>query len=154
MISLLCLLWISAVFVSPTGALRGWRSGLVGTTVALLGLFAICLFDSLLRGSLYLLLTDEQTYFLQMIVYLAIVASVYRSRLVIGQDNRPGIIRDRSRAPRPASSMATPSPAPPGISWISNAIALRSYVWRRPMDRRASWARARCLWSCSAAAWL
>ena len=81
MISLLSLMWAVAVFFALTGALRGWQRELVGSTGILLGFFGIVQFDSLLRGSLYLILTDEQTFLLQMAVFLGIAALAYRSRL-------------------------------------------------------------------------
>ena len=94
MISLLSLMWSTAVFVALTGALRGWRRELVGTTGILLGFFAIFQFDSLLRGSLFLLLTDEQTFLLQMAVFLGIVILGYRSRFGIRENAQSGRIRD------------------------------------------------------------
>lgn len=93
MISLLSLMWTSAVFFALTGALRGWRRELVGATGILLGFFAIFQFDSLLRGSLYLLLTDEQTFLLQMAAMLGIAAIAYRSRFAARADERSGGIK-------------------------------------------------------------
>ena len=93
MISFVSLMWTSAVFFALTGALRGWRREIIGTTAILLGSFAIVQFDSFLRGSLYLLLTDAQTFLLQMAVLLGIVVLAYRSRLA----DRPVESRARIR---------------------------------------------------------
>ncbi|MCY4064501.1 MAG: hypothetical protein OXG53_19205 [Chloroflexi bacterium] len=94
MISLLSLMWTTAVFFALTGALRGWRRELVGTTGIMLGFFAIFQFDSLLRGSLYLLLTDEQTFLLQTAALLGTAALAYRSRLAARADDGTGRIRN------------------------------------------------------------
>ena len=94
MISLLSLMWTTAVFFALMGALRGWRRELVGTSGVLLGFFAIFQFDSLLRGSLYLLLTDEQTFLFQMVIFLGVVVVSYRSRLAARENAHGGKIRD------------------------------------------------------------
>jgi len=94
MISLLSLMWTTAVFFALTGALRGWRRELIGTTGTMLGFFAIFQFDSLLRGSLYLLLTDEQTFLLQTAALLGTAALAYRSQLAARADDRTGRIRN------------------------------------------------------------
>lgn len=94
MISLLSLMWTTAIFFALTGALRGWHRELVGTTGILLGFFAIFQFDSLLRGSLYLLLTDEQTFLLQMAALLGIVVIAYRSRLAVRDVERTSRVRN------------------------------------------------------------
>ena len=93
MISLLSLMWTTAIFFALTGALRGWRRELVGTTGIMLGFFAIFQFDSLLRGSLYLLLTDEQTFLLQTAAMLGTAAIAYRSRLAVRAEERTGRVR-------------------------------------------------------------
>lgn len=94
MISLLSLMWTIAVFFALMGALRGWRRELLGTPGILLGFFAIFQFDSLLRGSLYLLLTDEQTFLLQMALYLGAIRLSYRNLLAFREDAQVGRLRD------------------------------------------------------------
>ncbi len=94
MISLSSLMWTTAIFFALTGALRGWHRELVGTTGILLGFFAIFQFDSLLRGSLYLLLTDEQTFLLQMAALLGIAVIAYRSRLATRDLEGTGRVRN------------------------------------------------------------
>jgi len=94
MISLLSLMWTAAVFFALVGALRGWRRELLGTPGILLGFFAIFQFDSLLRGSLYLLLTDEQRFLLQMALYLGAIRLSYRSRIAFREDEQGGKLRD------------------------------------------------------------
>ena len=81
MISLLSLMWTTAAVFALTGALRGWQRELIGATGILLAFFAIFQCDRLLRGSVYLLLTDEQTFLLQAAVFLGAVALAYRSRI-------------------------------------------------------------------------
>lgn len=87
-------MWTTALFFALTGALRGWRRELLGTVGALLGFFAIFQFDGLLRGSLYLALTDEQTFLLQTAVYLGLVVSAYRSHFARRDSTERGGIRN------------------------------------------------------------
>lgn len=91
MISLVSLMWATALFFAMTGAIRGWRRELIGGAGILLGFFTLFQFDSLLRGSLYLLLTDEQTFLLQAAAFLAIAALVFRSQLARQTQNTGGI---------------------------------------------------------------
>ena len=93
MISFVSLMWAAAAFFAFTGALRGWRREVIGASAALLGSFALLQFDSLLRGSVYLLLSDELTFLLQMAVFLTIVIRAYRSELASRQANDAGKIR-------------------------------------------------------------
>ncbi len=88
MISLLSLMWTTAVFFALTGAIRGWRRELIGSAGILLGFFGLFQFDSLLRGSLYALLTDEMTFLLQAAFFLAIASLAYRSQLSRTQAGR------------------------------------------------------------------
>ena len=81
MISFVSLTWATALFFALAGALRGWQRELIGTTGIALGFFAILQFDSLLRGSLYLLLTNGQIFLLQAAVLVALAALAYRSDL-------------------------------------------------------------------------
>ena len=87
MISFVSLMWAAAVFFAFTGALRGWRREVIGLSAALLGSFALLQFDSLLRGSVYRLLSDELTFLLQMAIFLAIVIRAYRSEFATRQAN-------------------------------------------------------------------
>ena len=57
------------------GALRGWRRELVGTIGIVLGAFGIFQFDSLLRGSLYALLSNEQVFVFQLTVLILLCCS-------------------------------------------------------------------------------
>ena len=93
MISLVSLMWMTAVFFALTGALMGWQREIVATTGVVLGFFALFQFDSLLRGSLYLPLTNELTFLLQTALYLGIVILAYRSRMSIQRDNTTSKIR-------------------------------------------------------------
>ncbi len=95
MISFTSLMWGTAIFFALVGALQGWRRQLIGTTGIALGFFAIFQFDSLLRGSLYLLLTNGQIFLLQLGVFVAIVLFTFRNEAVINPDG--GIHGMRSR---------------------------------------------------------
>ncbi len=94
MISLLSLMWTTAAVFAVTGALRGWHRELAGAAGILLACFAIFQCDRLLRGSLYLLLTDEQTFLLQAAVFLGAVALAYRSRIGARDGSGGGRVRN------------------------------------------------------------
>ncbi len=86
MISFTSLMLGTAIFFALVGALQGWRRQLIGTTGIALGFFAIFQFDSLLRGSLYLLLTNGQIFLLQLGVFAAIVLFTFRNEAVINPE--------------------------------------------------------------------
>lgn len=94
MISFISLMWATAIFFAVIGALQGWQRQLIGTTGIVLGFFAIFQFDSLLRGSLYLLLTNGQIFFLQLCVFTAIVVFAYRNEIVFSPASRFSRIRN------------------------------------------------------------
>ncbi len=87
-------MWTTAVFFALFGALRGWQREMVATAGILLGFFAIFQFDSLLRGSLYLLLTDEQTFLLQLAIFIAIVVLAYRKQALPHPANQDRQLRN------------------------------------------------------------
>lgn len=93
MISFVSLMWATALFFALTGTLRGWQRELIGSTGIVLGFFAILQFDSLLRGSLYLLLTNGQIFLLQAIVFVALVLLAYRSQLAANPTGRISRLR-------------------------------------------------------------
>lgn len=82
MLELVTLMWATAILFALSGALRGCRREFTATAGILLGFFAIFQFDSLLRGSLYIPLTNEVTFTLQTLLYLGVVCAVYRTRIV------------------------------------------------------------------------
>lgn len=86
-------MWASAIFFALIGALQDWQRQLIVTTAMLLGFFAIFQFDSLLRGSLYMLLTNGQIFLLQLILFLAIVVLAYRNETGANPEGRIGRIR-------------------------------------------------------------
>ena len=94
MISLSSLMWATAVFFGLTSAIRGWRREVIGSIGVLLGAFGLLQFDSLLRGSLYWLLTEELTFLLQMAIFLAIVVAAYRHEMAQQPEARTGGIRE------------------------------------------------------------
>ncbi|MCY3780163.1 MAG: hypothetical protein OXG78_07640 [Chloroflexi bacterium] len=87
MISLVSMMWATALFFALAGAVRGWRGEITAAAGVILGFFAILQFDNLLRGSLYLLLTNELTFLLQTVFYLGVVVTAYRSRMAFQPDN-------------------------------------------------------------------
>ena len=94
MISFVSLLWATAIFFALTGALRGWQRELIGTTGIVLGFFALFQFDSLLRGSLYLLLTNAQIFLLQLVIFIALVTLAYRSEVRVSLSGRVNRLRN------------------------------------------------------------
>ena len=94
MISFVSLIWATALVFALVGALRGWQRELIGTTGVVLGFFAILQFDSLLRGSLYLLLTNGQIFLLQAAAFVALVVLAYRSELVAHPSGRVSRLRN------------------------------------------------------------
>ena len=94
MISFISLMWATAIFFAVIGALQGWQRQLIGTTGIVLGFFAIFQFDSLLRGSLYLLLTNGQIFLLQLCVFTAIVVFAYRNEIVFSPESKISRIRN------------------------------------------------------------
>ena len=80
MLELITPLWATAIFFALAGALHGWQREVKATGGCVIGLFAILQFDSLLRGSIYSVLTNELTFTLQTLLYLGIVYAAYRAR--------------------------------------------------------------------------
>ena len=93
MLELVSLVWATAILFALTGVIRGWRREISATAGIVLGFLAIFQFDALLRGSLYLLLTNELTFTLQSLLFLGIVYAAYRSRLVLRERNPARSIR-------------------------------------------------------------
>ncbi len=94
MISFVSLTWATALFFALAGALRGWQRELIGTTGIVLGFFAILQFDSLLRGSLYLLMTNGQIFLLQAAILVALAVLAYRSDLAANPTGRVSRLRN------------------------------------------------------------
>jgi len=93
MISLASLMWATAIFFAFMGALRGWSRELVGTAGIVLGVFAIFQFDALLRGTIFLLMSPDQVFGVQLIIFLSIVFLAYRSQGVVDSDEGRGRIQ-------------------------------------------------------------
>lgn len=93
MISLASLMWATAIFFAFMGALRGWNRELVGTAGIILGVFAIFQFDSLLRGTLYILMSNDQIFGVQLIIFLGIVFMAYRSQGIVDSTDKRGRIQ-------------------------------------------------------------
>ena len=95
MIGLSSLMWTTAVFFAFMGARRGWKRELVGTMGIALGAFGLFQFDSLLRGSLYALLSNEQVFVVQLTVLMLITVLAYRSQRFVSGGGRGPWLRDR-----------------------------------------------------------
>lgn len=93
MISFVSLMWATAIFFAFMGVLRGWNRELVGTAGIVLGVFAIFQFDSLLRGTIYLLMSNDQIFGVQLIVFTTIVFLAYRSQGIVDPPDRRGRIQ-------------------------------------------------------------
>jgi len=93
MISLASLMWATAIFFAFMGALRGWNRELVGTAGIVLGVFAIFQFDSMLRGTVFLLMSNDQIFGVQLIIFLSIVFLAYRSQGVVDSTDRRGRVQ-------------------------------------------------------------
>ncbi len=93
MISLASLMWATAIFFAFMGALRGWNRELVGTAGIILGVFAIFQFDSLLRGTLYVLMSNDQIFGVQLIIFMIIVFLAYRSQGIVDSTDRRGRVQ-------------------------------------------------------------
>lgn len=93
MISLASLMWASAIFFAFMGALRGWNRELVGTAGIILGVFAIFQFDALLRGTIFLLMSTDQVFGVQLLLFLSIVFLAYRSQGIVDSDEGRGRIQ-------------------------------------------------------------
>lgn len=83
MIQLSSLMWATAIFFTFLGVLRGWNRELVGTAGIVLGVFAIFQFDSILRGTIFLIMSSDQIFGVQAFIFVAIVFIAYRSQGVV-----------------------------------------------------------------------
>jgi hypothetical protein len=80
MIELYSLMWVIAVFAGVIGYLRGWNREIVVTAGAVLAMFVLFQFDSLLRGTLLASAPREQTFFIQAGIFLLIVYAAYQNK--------------------------------------------------------------------------
>jgi hypothetical protein len=81
-------MWAAALFFGILGYLRGWNRELVATAGITLAAFAIFQFDSILRGTIFLLLPREQVFLIQMGVFLAVAYFVYQADELAGASRR------------------------------------------------------------------
>lgn len=78
MIQLSSLMWVLAFFFAILGFLRGYNRELVALAGALLVMFAILQFDSLLRGTVFRVLSSEQIFMIQAGVFLVALFIMYQ----------------------------------------------------------------------------
>ncbi len=88
MIQLSAVMIVMAIFFGIIGFLRGWNKELISTAGIVLGLFALYQFDSLIRGTLLAGVSRDQVFFVQALIFLAIVYFAYQTRSILGEDIR------------------------------------------------------------------
>ena len=82
MVDLSCLLWIFIALFAYIGYGRGWGKELISLASIVLALFALNQFDTLIRFSLFGALPADQIFWVQVILFLAIVFFGYQSRAI------------------------------------------------------------------------
>lgn len=85
MVQLYMLMWILAAFCAVIGFMRGWNREVIATAGVLLGMFALFQFDSILRGFLLLSFNRDQTFIIQMALFMTIVFFSYQSQAFVSQ---------------------------------------------------------------------
>lgn len=85
MIQLYMLMWILAAFCAVIGFMRGWNREVIAAAGVLLGMFALFQFDSILRGFLLLSFNRDQTFIIQMALFMTIVFFSYQNQAFISQ---------------------------------------------------------------------
>ncbi len=80
--------WVLAIFFAIAGWVRGWNKELLATAGIVLGLFALFQFDTLLRGTILLNVSRDQTLFVQVGIFMVVVFFAYQTRYVLGSDGR------------------------------------------------------------------
>jgi uncharacterized membrane protein required for colicin V production len=86
MVELSLLVWFLAAFFAYLGALRGWTKEVISSAGIVLGLFALYQFDNLIRFNLFGDLPLDQKFYLQTMIFLAIVFFAYQTRAIVGAD--------------------------------------------------------------------
>jgi hypothetical protein len=81
MIELYSMMWVIAAFAAVLGFLRGWNKELVVTAGAVLGMFMLFQFDSLLRGVVLMSLPRDQVFFIQAGLFMLVVYLSYQTRM-------------------------------------------------------------------------
>jgi hypothetical protein len=74
------MLWISALFFGIIGVLRGLRREVISLAGIILAMFALYQFDNLLRGVLLASVPRDQAFFVQFLLFGAIVFYAYQTR--------------------------------------------------------------------------
>lgn len=89
-VQLYTMLWICAIFFGIIGAMRGWNREIISTAGIILALFTLFQLDPLLRGVFLASVPREQTFFVQVGLFAAIIYFAYQSRTIVdrgGPDN-------------------------------------------------------------------
>lgn len=81
MIELYSMMWVIATFAAVLGFLRGWNKEVVVTAGAVLGMFMLFQFDSLLRGVVLSSLPRDQVFFIQAGLFLLVIYASYQTRV-------------------------------------------------------------------------
>lgn len=80
MIQVYSLMWILACFFAIVGFMRGWNRDVIATAGIALGMFVLFQFDFFIRGIVLRAFTQEQAFFLQMLIFLVIVYFAYQNQ--------------------------------------------------------------------------
>lgn len=83
MIQLSSLMWVAGIFFALLGFIRGWGREVVATAGILLALFALFQFDSILRGTLFILISPTQSFFVQAAIFSVIAYIAYQARGIV-----------------------------------------------------------------------
>lgn len=79
MIQLYSLMWILAAFGAVIGFLRGWNRELIAMMGILLISVALLQLDAILRGTILAFFAKEQIFVIQLVIFLSVVYSAYRT---------------------------------------------------------------------------
>ena len=80
MIEIYSMTWIFIIFFAIIGMIRGWNKEIIALAGIILATFALFQFDSLLRGVLLASVPFDQTFFVQVGLFGAIVYFAYHTR--------------------------------------------------------------------------
>jgi hypothetical protein len=80
MIQLVGLMWGMAIVFAIIGYVRGLNRELIATAGIILGLFALFQFDDVIRGTLLANVPGDQRFWVQTVLFLAIVYFAYQTR--------------------------------------------------------------------------
>lgn len=86
MLELVFLVYFLVIFFGYIGAQRGWVKELIAMSGVILALFGFYQFDVLLRRTLLGNLPADQRFYLQSVMFLAVVFVAYQNRALVGAE--------------------------------------------------------------------